>query len=310
MSPTTRCARCRLHPSAERFGKYRTTLKPGLHFLVPFADRPRSVSWRYKTVRPGATQETLVNHSTNRIDLREHVLDFGRQSVITKDTVSIDIDALLYFQIADPELVAFRIQNMPDALELLTKSSLRNAIASMNLDDTFSSREEINDVLLQKTYRDAERWGVSVRRVEVSDIIPPNDIKRAMEKQIREERYRRSLILSADGERESAVVRSRGHAAQMILRAEGERKSNIQLAKGDAEAKLLMARADAESITSVRNALANPNVDAAAFLVAVQYLRSLRRSASSFKSASVILLPVESVDQISDMVMKQANTRP
>lgn len=152
---------------------------------------------------------------TDRIDTREHVLDFGRQHVITKDTVQLDIDALVYFRITDPRVAVFKIQNVPDAIELLTQATLRNVIAQMTLDDTFSSREQINAELLSKVQRDAERWGVTITRVEIFNILPPHDIRSAMENQIKSERERRSTVLQADGERESAVIRSRGDAARV-----------------------------------------------------------------------------------------------
>lgn len=201
----------------ERFGKYKTTLKPGLHFLIPYVDVPRVIDWRYVQVPPNGTQPQVVRKVTDRIDMREHILDFGKQNVITKDTVPMEIDALVYYRITDAELAVFKIQNLPDAIELLTQSTLRNIIADMNLDDTFSSREEISAILREKTAGDAERWGVTIIRVEIMNIDPPGDIKQAMEKQIQEERERRSTVLQADGQRESSIVRSRGDAAKIIF---------------------------------------------------------------------------------------------
>lgn len=179
----------------ERFGKYRTTLSPGLHIIVPFVDVPRKVHWRYVDAKVGSSETVVKSIITDRIDMREHVIDFGRQNVITKDTVQIQIDALVYFMIADPRLAVFNIQNLPDAIELLTQSTLRNIIAHLSLDDTFSSRERINEELLQAIVRDAERWGVVITRVEVKEILPPRDIKSTMEAQIIAERERRSMVL-------------------------------------------------------------------------------------------------------------------
>jgi regulator of protease activity HflC (stomatin/prohibitin superfamily) len=156
-----------------------------------------------------------VHCETDRIDLREHCIDLGKQHVITKDTVQINVDAVLYYQIADPVLAVYSIANLPDALTLLTQTTLRNIIAQITLDETFSSRDLINQRLRDKTSRDAERWGVSITRVEIMNIFAPEDIRDAMEKQIKEERERRSSVLRADGEREAAIVSSKGNAAKV-----------------------------------------------------------------------------------------------
>lgn len=177
----------------ERFGRYHTTLSPGLNFIIPYVDVPRSVNWRWEEVSKGRL--VTRSFSSPRIDLREQVIDFGKQNVITKDTVQIRINALVYYQIVDPRLAVLNIQNLPDAIELLTQSTLRNIIASLTLDDAFSSRERINDDLLKAIVRDAERWGVTITRVEVQHIIPPADIKTTMEAQIIAERNRRSMVL-------------------------------------------------------------------------------------------------------------------
>jgi len=286
----------------ERFGRYKNTLKPGLHFIIPFIDSPRRIHWRYIDVTPGLDNVRVINIETDRIDMREHVIDFGRQHVITKDTVQIDIDALVYYQITDPELAVFKIQNLPDSIELLTQTTLRNIIAQMTLDDTFSSRELINAELKEKTMTDAERWGVSIKRVEIMNILPPSDIKQAMEKQIREERERRSHVLQADGERESAIIRSKGNAAKLVLEAEGEKTANIQRSKGQAEAKLLLATAEAESIKSIKLSLKNSGLRATDYLITLQYLNALKYMNSSGKPTKVILVPSQTLDTIGDIM--------
>jgi len=242
---------------------------------------------------------------TSRIDMREHVIDFGRQHVITKDTVQIGVDALVYYQITDPELAVFKIQNLPDAIELLTQTTLRNIIAHMTLDDTFSSRELINAQLKEATCVDAERWGVTITRVEIMNILPPADIKDAMEKQIKEERERRSTVLQADGERESAIIRSKGDAAQVILYAEGEKTSKIQRAKGVAESKLLLATAEAESIKSIQESLKESHVRSTDYMIALQYLNSLNRMTTSGKASKVILVPSDTLDTIGEIMNTQ-----
>lgn len=286
----------------ERFGKYRHTLKPGLHWLWPGIDKPRRIDWRYVDTNASGSVyvRKVVSH---RIDMREHVIDFGRQHVITKDTVSIDIDALVYYRITDPVLAVYHIQNLPDAIEMLTQSTLRNIIAHMTLDDTFSSRELISTQLKERTLHDAERWGVTLTRVENMNILPPADIKSAMELQIREERERRALVISADGERESQIIRSFGDAAQLILNAEGSKTARVQRAKGEAEAKLLLAQAESRGIALLSDALQALGVRATEYLVALQYMNAFSTMAMSrSKQSSVVLVPRESIAGLSDLL--------
>lgn len=283
----------------ERLGKYKTTLKPGLHWIWPIIDSPRLINWRYLDARNNASHVDVVSIQTERIDMREHVIDFGRQHVITKDTVQIMIDALVFFRITDPRVAVLQIQNLPDAVELLTQATLRNIIAQMTLDDTFSSREQINAHLLSKIQRDAERWGVTITRVEIFNIIPPSDIKRAMEHQIQAERDRRSAVLRADGERESAVIRSRGQAAQVVLSAEGTRASELLRAKGKAEAKTLLAKSEAAAITCIKEAVGPDGVRGVDTLAAVEYLNSLMSMAAGAGNTQVVLVPADVVSGIS-----------
>lgn len=247
----------------------------------------------------------MVSTQTDRIDMREHVIDFGRQHVITRDTVQITMDALVYFRVTDPRVAVFQIQNLPDAVELLTQATLRNIVAQMTLDDTFSSREAINTELLSKIQRDSERWGVTITRVEIFNIEPPYDIKAAMENQIRAERERRSTVLRADGTRESAIIKSRGEAAQVVLSAEGARSAELLRAKGNAEAKILLADAEAKCVRAIKEAVGD-QVRAVDYLAAVEYLNSLRNLTAQGDS-TVTLVPVEAVDGVDTLV--QLNTR-
>jgi len=286
----------------ERFGRFRKVLKPGFHVIIPWVDQPRRIHWRYMNVSANGVP-AVERVSWDRVDMREHVIDFGRQHVITKDTVSTDIDALLFYQITDPELAVFKIQNLPDAIELLTQTSLRNIIAQMTLDDTFSSREIINSRLKERTTPDVERWGVSISRVEIFNILPPPDIKRAMENQLKEERERRSTVLTADGSRESNVIRSRGEAAQMVLLSEGYRVSRLIRAKGEAAAKIAQARAQAESLDLIRKALTISGISATDYLLTIDYLRALPRL-SSGENTRAILVPSVAVDPV-EALLKQ-----
>ncbi|KAJ4460761.1 putative Protein QmcA [Paratrimastix pyriformis] len=286
----------------ERWGKFHRILKPGIHFINPIFDRPRKIHWKYVNVPIGTHTEAVVTQQTDRVDMREHCIDFGKQNVITKDTVCIEIDALVYYQVTSPIRAVYHIQNLPDAIELLTQTTLRNIIAHLTLDETFSSREQINSMLQERTQEDAGRWGVSIIRVEIQDIMPPSDIKTAMENQIIGERERRSAVLQADGERESQIIRSRGEAAQIVLRAEGEKTARIQLAKGEAEAKLTVANAEASCIKALRDAMEGSRVRATDYLVAMQYLSALPRLVMGSHPTRAILLPQETVDDVSSLL--------
>ena len=281
----------------ERFGKYNRTLLPGIHWVWPFIEAPRVINWRYLDAKHNASHVDVVACTTDKIDIREHVIDFGRQHVITKENVQMEIDALVFFRITDPRMAVYTVQNLPDAVELLVQSCLRQIIANMTLDDTFSSREDINAQLIAEVRPDAERWGVTITRVEIFNILPPADIKAAMEYQITAERDRRSMVLQADGQREASVIRSRGEAAREVLSAEGQRAAEIKRAQGDAEATVLIAEAEAACIESIKKAITAANMRAVDYLVAVQWLNSLRTLAGGGKS-SVVMLPMDVVESV------------
>jgi regulator of protease activity HflC (stomatin/prohibitin superfamily) len=231
---------------------------------------------------------------------------------LQKDTVQLELDALVYFRITDPQRAVYQVQNLPDAVELLTQSTLRNIVAGLTLDDTFSSREDINAELLAKVARDCERWGVQITRVEVFNISPPSDILDAMTKQITAERERRSNVLTADGERESSVILSRGNAAQMVLEAEGMRASSVLKAKGAADAKKIMAAAEAQCLSDIRAATSPYNVRGVDYLTAVEYLNTLARVTAG-NSSKVVLVPMDSVDVMEHVLgfaRKQASALP
>jgi regulator of protease activity HflC (stomatin/prohibitin superfamily) len=256
------------------------------------------VHWRVLEVPWGASAPSVKATRTDRIDMREHVIDFGKQEVITKDTVQVSIDALVYFRVTDPRAAVFRVANLPDAVALLTQATLRDLIAQMTLDDTFSSREAINSVLLAKVQRDAERWGVQITRCEIQDISPPSDIAEAMEKQIEAERERRSEVLRADGDRESKVIRSRGEAARVVLTAEGERASEVLRAQGVAEAKRVLAAAEAQSLAAIRAAVTPFGVRGVDYMAAIEYLNSLSRLTYNAAGSRVTLVPVDAVERV------------
>ena len=288
----------------ERWGKFHAVMKPGLHFIYPFMDTARCINWRCMEVRNNSSNREIVTLTTDRIDLREHVIDFGKQHVITHDTVEMYIDALVYFRIVDARLAVLEIQNLPDAVELLTQATLRNVISNMTLDDTFSSREKINYQLLQKMRNDAERWGVEVTRVEIFNLDPANDVKEAMEKQIKAERERRAMVLQSDGVRQSRVIRSRGDAAKLIFDAVGKAKAAINDSKGRATEKELYADAQAKSLTSISKNLANNNVRAVDYLTAINYLKTLSKMDGN--KTNVVLLPTRTVDDVATILGEQS----
>src|SRR5438270_2453593 len=189
----------------ERLGKYHKTLASGINFILPVIDRPRSVDWHQTIITPAGDSYSR-RFRTERIDLRETVYVFPRQNVITKDNVVVEIDALIYSQITDPVRAVYEIANLPDAIEKLTQTTLRNVIGEMDLDETLASRDTINTKLRAILDDATNKWGVKVNRVELQDISPPRDIKDAMEKQMRAERERRGSILTADAQRQLSIV--------------------------------------------------------------------------------------------------------
>jgi regulator of protease activity HflC (stomatin/prohibitin superfamily) len=264
----------------ERLGRYFKTLDSGIHIIVPIFDKVRPIHWRYnKTDYRG--QVIVAQKIENRIDLRESVYDFPRQNVITADNVSININALLYFQITDPYKAVYEIGNLPEAIEKLTQTSLRNVIGELTLDLTFTSRDSINAKLRNILDEATDKWGVKVNRVELQEIQPPEEIRNAMEKQMRAERDKRAKILTAEGERE-----------YQIKVAEGEKQSKITRAEGEAQSKLLVADAEKKSIQLVAEALQNTKMDAAEYQLALKYVMAFQELIQ--KGDKTVVLPYES----------------
>ena len=261
----------------ERLGRYYRTLSSGVNIIIPFIDRPRPMRWRYTI--PGPNGQTFVRFTEiTNIDLRETVYDFPRQSVITKDNVVTEINAILYFQIVDPMRAMYEIQNLPDAIEKLTQTSLRNIIGEMDLDETLTSRDTINNKLRIILDEATNKWGVKVNRVELQDINPPRDIRDAMEKQMRAERDKRAQILNAEGERQAQVLH----------------------AKAEAEAKLLTAEAEAQAIRKIALAVEGSGANPAQYLIAVRYLETLKEMTSG-KDNKTVYLPYEASGVLSSL---------
>ena len=231
--------------NVERLGRYHKTLEPGLNFVIPFVDR----------VRP-------------QIDLREQVVSFQPQPVITEDNLVVNIDTVLYFQVTDPRAAAYEIANYIQGIEQLTVTTLRNVIGGMDLEETLTSREKINSELRGVLDEATSKWGIRVNRVEIKAIDPPAPIKQAMEKQMRADRDKRAAILTAEGVRQSQILTAEGEKQSAILRAEGARQSAILQAEGQAQA-----------IGTVFQAVHDNDPDPK--LLAYQYLQTLPQLAQS-----------------------------
>ncbi len=248
----------------ETLGKYSRTLTSGLSFMIPIVENQRAVYWVFNG-RP---------FLGTRLDLRETVLDVPEQAVITRDNVSINIDALLYVQITDPVKAALEISNLPLAVTQLAQTSLRNVIGEMDLDQTLGSRDIINTKLKLILDEATDKWGTKVNRVEIKNITPPREIQVAMEKQMQAERERRAKVLEADGDRQARITRSEGQKQEQINLAVGEKEARIQSAEGEAVAILKVAEAKKEAITQIKSAFGSSEL-AAKYLVSSNYIEVL-----------------------------------
>ncbi len=275
---------------SERFGKYNRTLKAGINFIIPIMDSARSLHTRVPHPDPGVSY--VMTTLKTSIDLREQVVDFAKQNVITKDNVNIEIDAMLYFQITDETKAVYEIANLPDAIEKLCKTNLRNVTGNMDLDECLTSRATINNELSRVMDEATDKWGVKVNRVELKDITPPRDILDAMEKQMRAERDRRAAILTAEGEKKAALLEAEGIRESQIRRAEGEKLALVLEASGQAEARMKVAQAEAGAIQLVTEGLGGSSDKTAQYLVAIRYLESLKEMTSG-KDNKVIYVPYE-----------------
>ncbi|MEX0427152.1 SPFH domain-containing protein [Nocardioides sp. DS6] len=238
----------------ERFGKYKDTLTPGLNVIVPFVDKVRYM-----------------------IDMREQVVTFPPQPVITEDNLTVSIDTVIYFQVNDPIAATYEIANYIQAVEQLTMTTLRNIAGGMDLEETLTSRERINTGLSTVLDEATGRWGIKVKRVEVKSIDPPMSIKDAMEKQMRADRDKRAAILTAEGQRQSSILSAEGNKQSAILNAEGQRESQILRAQADREAAILRAQGEGQAIQTVFQAIHDGQPDQS--LLAYQYLQMMPKIA-------------------------------
>jgi regulator of protease activity HflC (stomatin/prohibitin superfamily) len=234
----------------ERFGRYHRTLYPGLNIVMPFIDRLRPL-----------------------IDLREQVVSFPPQPVITKDNLVVGIDTIIFFQVTDAKAATYEIANYVAAVEQLTVTTLRNVVGGMDLDTTLTSRDQINAELRKELDEATGKWGLRVSRVELKAIEPPTSIQDSMEKQMRADRDKRAAILSAEGAKQSAILTAEGEKQAAVLRATGEAEATVVRAEADATAQAARARGQAQAITTVFRAIHEGNPDQR--LLAYQYLQML-----------------------------------
>ena len=246
----------------ERLGAFQGGWGVGLHFKIPFIERV-----------------------AKNVSLKEQVVDFPPQPVITKDNVTMQIDTVIYFQITDPKLYTYGVENPMSAIENLTATTLRNIIGEMELDHTLTSRDVINGKITAILDEATDKWGIKVNRVEVKNIIPPREIQEAMEKQMKAEREKRAVILKADGEKQAAITAAEGEKEAAILRADAVKQQRILEAEGEAQAILAVQKANADAIRLLNEAMPNDKV------LALRSLEALAKVANG--KATKIIIPSE-----------------
>lgn len=270
----------------ERLGKYYATLQPGINIIIPFIDRAKEII----TLNRGRYVYS------NTIDLREQVYDFDKQNVITKDNIQMQINALLYFQIVDPFKAVYEISNLPNAIEKLTQTTLRNIIGELELDQTLTSRDTINTKLRAVLDDATNKWGIKVNRVELQDITPPQSVLMAMEKQMQAERNKRATILTSEGEKQSAILQSEGEKTSTINRAEAQKQQEILKAEGEAQARIRKAEAEAIAIEKITEAVGK-STNPANYLLAQKYIQMMETLANN-KQAKTVYLPFEATNML------------
>jgi len=272
----------------ERLGKFHKMAASGLNIILPFVDKPRSVYW--SGIRPGL----------NTLDLREQLLEFPPQPVITRDNVTVGVDSVLYYQITDPIKAIYEVADLTGSIMQLTITAMRSIIGDLDLDHTFTSRDVINNKLRVVLDEATERWGVKVTRVEIRNIHPPEDVRVTMEKQMTAERNRRALILQADGEKQAAIARAEGEKQAAIARAEGEKEAAVLRAEGQAQARLRATEAEAQAIRQIADSITAGQGNPAQYLLMQRYIESLTHMAAS-NNAKVVFMPVETSSVLSSI---------
>lgn len=262
----------------ERFGAYHTTWNTGLHVKIPFVDR---------VVR--------------KISLKEQIVDFAPQPVITKDNVTMQVDTVVYYQILNPKLYAYGIEKPLAAIENLSATTLRNIIGELELDHTLTSRDVINTKIRVVLDEATDPWGIKVNRVELKNILPPREIQEAMEKQMKAERERRAKILEAEGEKQSEILIAQGHKEAAILDAEAKKESQIRTAQGEAQAILLVQEAYANSLKLLTEAQPSKEI------IALKGLESLSKLADGQSTKIIIPSEIQSLAGLASSVKEIIN---
>ena len=260
-------------PQVEKFGRYKRTMEPGLHFIVPFFEQVG-----------------------RKINMMEQVLDVPRQEVITKDNAMVSVDAVVFFQVLDAAKAAYEVDNLRLGIINLTMTNIRTVIGSMDLDETLSKRDEINHRLLKVVDEATSPWGIKVTRIEIKDIQPPNDLVDSMARQMKAEREKRANILEAEGFRQAAILKAEGEKQSVILAAEGQKEAAFR----EAEARERQAAAEAKATDMVSAAIANGNINALNYFVANKYVEALKAMADS-PNQKMLLMPIEASGIIGSM---------
>lgn len=264
----------------ERLGAYLSTWETGLNILIPFLDR-----------------------ISKKVSLKEQVVDFPPQPVITKDNVTIQIDSVVYYQITDPKLYTYGVENPINAIENLTATTLRNIIGEMELDTTLTSRDTINTKMRAILDEATDPWGIKVNRVELKNILPPAEIQDAMEKQMKAERGRRESILRAEGQKKSAILVAEGEKEAVILRAEAKKEAYIREAEGEAEAILKTQRAKAEAIKMLNAANTTREV------LSLKAMETFEKVADGKSTKIIIPSELQSIANIATAFTEITNTK-
>jgi regulator of protease activity HflC (stomatin/prohibitin superfamily) len=251
--------------TVERFGRYRVTLSPGLHLVNPFIDRVG-----------------------RRVNVQETVLEIPAQNVITKDNASVVVDGIVFYAVIDASRAAYEVQNLQSAVTNITMTNIRTAIGGLDLDETLSKRDEINERLLRVLDAATEPWGTKITRVELKDVRPPEDVQISMAKQLTADRERRAAVMRADGIKQAAVLEAEGMKQAQILAAEGR----LAAAQRDAEARERLAEAEAKATTAVSGAVAEGNVQALNYFIAQKYVEAMSQIGQS-PNARLVLMPME-----------------